>query len=87
MNLPTPKNHYTTNVCIDHAHDVPIFATPKDTIKYRSPYNAEGKNEDDMMASRWKVFYFTHSIPEEEQKDIAPCPHCFFKLALMGEIS
>ena len=44
-------------------------------------------NTTDMMASRWKVFYFTHSIPEEEQKDIAPCPHCFSKLVLMGEIS
>ena len=85
VNLPAPKNHYATDVCIDH--DVPIFATSKDTIKYRGPYNAEDKNEDDMMASRWKVFYFTHSIPEDEQKDIAPCPHCFSKLALMGEIS
>ena len=80
-----PKNHYATDVCIDH--DVSIFATSKDTIKYRGPYNAKNKNEDDMMASRWKVFYFTQSIPEEEQKDIAPCPHCFSKLALMGEIS
>ena len=85
MHLPAPKNHYATNVCIDH--DVPIFATSKDTIKYRGPYNAEDKNEDNMMASRWKVFHFTHSIPEEEQKDFDPCPHCFSKLALMGEIS
>ena len=80
VNLPAPKNHYAIDVCIDH--DVPIFATSKDTISYRGPYNAEDKNEDDMMASRWKVFYFTHSIPEEEQKDIAPCQHCFSKLAV-----
>ena len=85
VNLPAPKNHYATDVCIDH--DVLIFATSKDAIKYRGPYNTEDKNEDDMMTSRWKVFYFTHSNPEEEQKDIAPCPHCFSKLALMGEIS
>ena len=85
MNLPAPKNHYATDVCIDN--DVAIFATSKDTIKYRGPYKAEDKNENDMMASRYKVFYFTHSIPEEEQKNIAPCPNCFSKLALMGEIS
>ena len=66
VNLPAPQNHYATDVCINH--DIPIFATSKDIIKYRGPYNQEDKNEDDMMASRWKVFHFTHSIPEEEQK-------------------
>ena len=78
VNLPAPKNHYATDVCIDH--DIPIFATSKDTIKFRGPYNAEDKNEDDMMASRWKVFHFTYSIPKEEQKAIAPCPRCFLSL-------
>lgn len=84
VNLPAPKNHYAADICIEN--DVPIFATSKDIIKYRGPYNAEDKNEDDMMSSRWKVFHFTYSIPEKEQKVISPCPHCFAKLVLMGEI-
>ena len=49
VNLPAPKNHYATDVCIDH--DIPIFATSEDTIKYHGPYK-KGKNEDDMMAPR-----------------------------------
>ena len=82
VNLPAPKYHFATDVCIDS--DVPIFATSKDVIKYRGSYNAEDKSEDDMMASRWKVFRFTRSIPESEQKKIIPCPHCFAKLVLQG---
>lgn len=85
VNLPAPKNHFAMDVCIDT--DIPIFATSKDVIKYRGSYNAEDQREDDMMASRWKVFRFTHSIPEREQKKMTPCPHCFAKLVLMGEIS
>ena len=85
VNLPAPKNHFAMDVCIDT--DIPIFATSKDVIKYRGSYNAEDQREDDMMASRWKVFRFTHSIPEREQKKMMPCPHCFAKLVLMGEIS
>ena len=66
VNLPAPKNHFAMDVCIDT--DIPIFPTSKDVIKYRGSYNAEDQREDDMMASRWKVFRFTHSIPEREQK-------------------
>ena len=84
VNLPAPKNHFVNDICIDS--DVLIFATSKDVIKYRGSYNAEDKSEDDMMASRWKVFRFTHSIPESEQKKIEPCPHCFSQLVLLGEI-
>ena len=74
VNLPAPKNHFDMDVCIDT--DIPIFATSKDVIKYRGSYNAEDQREDDMMASRWKV-----------GKKMTPCPHCFAKLVLMGEIS
>lgn len=85
VNLPAPKNHFAVDVCIDT--DIPIFATSKDTIKYRGPYHTEDKVEDEMMASRWKVFQFTYSIPLRDQKDIDACPHCFAKLVLTGEIS
>jgi hypothetical protein len=85
VNLPAPKNHFVTDVCVDS--DIPVFATSKAVIKYRGSYHAEDKLEDDMMASRWRVFQFTHSIPEKEQKQITSCPHCFAKLVLMGEIN
>ena len=84
VNLPAPKNHFATDICIDT--DVPIFATSKDVIRYGGSYNAKDKSEDDMMASRWKVFQFTHRIPEREQKSITPCPNCFATLVLQGEI-
>ena len=69
VNLPAPKNHFAKDVCIDT--DVPVFGTSKEIIKYRAPYNAENSVENDMMASRWKVFHFNHSIPEDEQKIIS----------------
>ena len=85
VKLPAPKNHFSTDVCI--SNDIPVFATSKSTIKYRGSYNAQDQAEDAMMASRWKVFSFFHSIPENEQKDVAPCSKCFAELVLMGEIS
>jgi hypothetical protein len=53
---------------------------------YKGSYNSQNEEEDDMMASRWKVFTFFHSIPENEQKNLDPCAKCFAKLVLMGEI-
>jgi hypothetical protein len=85
VNLSAPKNHFVTDVCVDL--DIPVFASSKDIIKYRGSYYAEDKLEDDIMASLWKVFQFTHSIPESEQKQIISCPHCFAKPVLMGEFN
>ena len=84
VNLPAPKNHFVKDVCIDS--DVPVFATSKEIIMYRGPYQTEDSVENDMMASRWKVFRFNHSIPEDEQKEIAPCARCFASLVLLGEL-
>jgi len=85
VNLPAPKNHFSTDVCIND--DTPIFASSKSIIKYKGPYNSQDQGEDDMMASRWKVVTFFHSIPENKQKIVAPCTKCFANLVLMGEIS
>ena len=82
VSLPAPKNHFAMDVCINT--DVPIFSTSKDVIKYK--HNTEDKAEDNMMESRWKVFKFTHSIPEKEQKQLLPCSRCFAKLVLKREI-
>ena len=84
VNLPAPKNHFVKDLCIDS--DVPVFATSKEIILYRGPYQTEDSVENDMMASRWKVFRFNHSIHEDEQKEIAPCARCFASLVLLGEL-
>ena len=82
VHLPAPKNHYATDICI--SADIPILATAKSRIVYQGKYNTSDSN--DMMAARWKVFEFFQQIPEEEQKDIIPCPKCFSTLTLTGEL-
>ena len=67
VNLPAPKNHYATDVCIDH--DVPIFATSKDAIKYRGPYNAEDMNEDDMSSVRALLQTHSHAASTRRAKN------------------
>ena len=37
-----------------------------------------------MMDVRWKIFDFTHRIPQVDQKIITPCPRCFTELVLLG---
>ena len=85
VNLPVPKNNFVTDVCINR--NTPVFAASKSVITYRGAYNSQDQSEDDMMASRWKVFHFSNSIPESEQKNVSPCSKCFAQLVLMGEIN
>ena len=85
VNLPAPKNHFSTDICINN--DTPIFANSKSVITYRGSCNSQDQSEDAMMVSRWKVFSFSHSIPEKEQKNVAPYPKCFSELVLIGEVS
>ena len=83
VHLPSPKNQYSSDICI--STDTPIVATAKSRIEYQGKYNTTDSMEKDMMAARWKVFEFFNQIPQEEQKDVAPCPKCFSTLTLMGE--
>ena len=53
-------------------------------VSYQGKYNTTDSMENDMMAC-WKVFEFFNQIPQEEQKDVAPCPKCFSTLTLKGE--
>ena len=80
VKLPAPKNLYAQDVCI--SGDVAIFATGKSTITFKGPYNAVDRVEDDMMASRWKVFNLSHQFSEAEQKSVEPCSRCFADLVL-----
>ena len=83
VKLPAPKNHFATDVVI--TDDVPVFATGKEKIKFRGPYNASDDRENAMMDSRWRYIKLTHVFEENDQKKIAPCAKCFASLVLMGE--
>ena len=48
--LPSPKNHYSHDICIDS--DTPIFATSKSRITYTGKYNATDEIENEMMGVR-----------------------------------
>ena len=84
VHLPSPKNHYATDIEIDS--DIPVVATGKAEITYVGKYNTTDITENEMMSVRWKVFKFHHQISEAEQKEISPCAKCFCNLTLMGEM-
>jgi len=84
VHLPAPKNTYTKDICINH--DVPIFATCKETIKYVGKFNQMDPRENEMMDVRWKVFKFFFVFEEKDQKDIPPCAKCFAKMVFTEEL-
>ena len=84
VHLPSPKNHYAMDIAI--SGDTPIVATGKSRTTYEGRFNTADPVENEMMASRWKVFDFFHQIPEKEQRDLPPCPKCFSTLTLMEEL-
>lgn len=83
VKLPSPKNHFKEDINIDENNKMAIFATSVDLIAYKGPYQAVDSREDAMMASRWKVFEFTHQFEEEKQKAAVPCGRCFSELVLL----
>ena len=83
VHLPAPKNQYSNDVCIDT--DIPVVATSKEPIVYHGRNGRIDERETEMMAVRWRVFELNKKIPEEEQKDISPCPRCFAELVLLDE--
>ena len=84
VHLPSPKNHYSHDICIDS--DTPIFATSKSRITYIGKYNATDEIENEMMAVRWRVFDFFYQIPAQNQLQLTPCGKCFSDLVLMTEL-
>ncbi len=82
IHFPAPKTTYAKDIFLQK--DTPIFATSKSPITYIGKYNAIDERENEMMAARWKVFTFSHQIPQEQQKDLSPCGKCFSKLVLLG---
>ena len=84
VHLPSPKNHYSADICIDS--DTPVFATGKSRITFVGKYNTTDAIENEMMAARWKVFDFFFQIAEENQRDVPSCSKCFSELILIGEL-
>ena len=75
VHLPSPKNHYPTDIEIDS--DIQVVATCKAEITYVGKYNTTDITGNEMMTVRWKVFKFHNQISEAEQKEISPCAKCF----------
>ena len=82
VKLPSPKNQFATDVCINI--DIPVFDTSKAKIEFVGKHNTRDDRETAMMDVRWNIFGFTHRIPQADQKIITPCTRCFTKLVLLG---
>jgi len=48
VHLPSPKNHYSSDICIDA--DTPVFAIGKSRVTYAGRYNTTDEVENEMMA-------------------------------------
>ncbi len=83
IHFPAPKTSYARDIYLQR--DTPIFATSKSPVTYTGKYNSSDERENEMMAARWKVFTFTHQIPQEKQKELHPCGKCFSELVLLGQ--
>ena len=84
VNLPRPKNQFSSDLTISRSNTISFFATSKNPIEYIGKYNIRDDRETDMMSSRWNVFTFHHQIPTENIKVLPRCPHCFAHLVMRG---
>ena len=79
VHLPAPKCHFAHDIVFDK--DTPIFSTSKHQLVYVKGGIVD-ERETEMMAVRWKIFNFNRQIPQEEQREVAPCAACFARLIL-----
>ena len=70
MNLPHPKNQFSSDLMILRGNTILFFATSKIPIEYIGKYNARGDLETEMMSSRWNIFCFKNQIPLEKIKNL-----------------
>ena len=56
-----------------------------DDFQVNTLVSANHERETEMMSVRWRVFEFSRKIPQEEQKDLPPCPRCFSELVFLDE--
>ena len=81
QHIPTPKSHYAED--IELLTDIPFFATSIGPVQFTGK-SSDPAGEDAMMATRWREFKFTHSIPKAQQIRFPPCARCFAELITMG---
>ena len=84
VKLPAPKNRFAEDIKI--TSDVAIFATSRKEVKFTGTYNTTDDVETEMMAARWKPFFFKHQFAESKQKKPPPCPKCFTNLVFLEEV-
>ena len=84
VNLPRPKNQFSSDLRLPREKKMAFFATSKAPIEYIGKYNVKDDGETEMMSSRWKIFNFTVQISPENLKNITSCPYCFAKLVMQG---
>ena len=83
--LGRPKNVFATDLPIQRSKGIPFFATGISSIEFFGAYRQRNERETDMMDNRWKIFEFTHQIPQNESLGIEICPKCFFDLVMLDE--
>lgn len=90
--LPAPMNSCAEHIELLPQHDLPVFCTSIDVIRYyiRSPDEPQTpvhEKENKMMAVRWidPVIRFTHVFEEEDEISCVPCGYCFARFVLYGE--
>lgn len=82
VHLPRPKNHFATDLLIHRSNSIPIFSTSIGPFEFVRN-GMKDQKETDMMASRWRLFSFTHTI-KNPNRDLEPCPRCFAELIMYG---
>lgn len=80
VNLPRPKNHFSTDLKIPREHRIPFFS--KSSIEYFGKYNIWDDRETEMMASRWKLFTFHAKILSKKVNKTGAISHCFDTLTM-----
>ena len=62
---------------------IPIFATGIHPTEYVGVYGLRDEPETTMMDSRWRIFEFSHQMPNNYIQDIPACSKCFHDLVIL----
>ena len=79
IHLPAPKNFCLRD--IELTRYTPFFATSDAPIVFIRA-GAIDQTNTNMMDIRWSFFRFWKPISQSEQREIAPCGHCFARFIL-----
>ena len=82
LHLPTPKTHFAKDIIFER--DTPIFARNKEPVVFMGKRGCIDDRETEMMTARWKVFTFSHQIPQSSQKEMPCGKRCFAELLMLG---